>query len=200
MQTGHVLSAIAVAALVTGSAQGMTIATFADPTTGAVPSLFQWNATTSTLTGGWSGTGLTLQTPGSSMPDLANATFTLAPLVAMSTMFGVSYFGPGVIDFYDSAATPVFRIEFDNAMLNASLSFGASDFMAFNVRFSGTLLDFPTQNESFAFSFANPTATPNGGFTVTSSFTSSAERLVPAPGSLALLGAGGLLLARRRRA
>jgi MYXO-CTERM domain-containing protein len=199
MKTGHVLSAVAAVTLAAGSAQAMTIATFADPTTGPVPSLFQWNATTNTLTGGWSGTGLTLQTPGSSFPDLTNATFTLTPMVAVFNMFGVVGFGAGAVQFFDSAANPVFRIEFDNAQMSSALSFGASDFVGFNVRFSGTLLDFPTQNEAFAFSFANPTLMGNGGFTVTSSFTSSADR-IPAPGALALVGAGGLLLARRRRA
>lgn len=200
MKTGHFVCAITAVTLAAGSAQAMTIATFADPTTGPVPSLFQWNATTNTLTGGWSGTGLTLQTPGSSFPDLTDATFTLTPMVAVFNMFGTVGFGAGAVQFFDSAANPVFRIEFDNAQMSSALSFGASDFVGFNVRFSGTLLDFPTQNEAFAFSFANPTATGNGGFTVTSSFTSSADRVIPAPGSFALVGAGGLLLARRRRA
>ncbi len=200
MKTGHVFCAITAIALAAGSAQAVTIATFADPTSGAVPSLFQWNATTSTITGGWSGTGLTLQTPGSSQPDLIDATFSLTPLVATFNMFGTVGFGAGAVQFFDSLANPVFRIDFDNAVMSSAIAFGASDFIGFNVRFSGTLLDFPTQNEAFAFSFANPTPTANGGFTVTSSFTSSADRVIPAPGSIALIGAGGLVLARRRRA
>jgi len=200
MKTGQILAA-AVMALTAGSAaQAVTIATFADPTLGPAPSLFQWDATTQTLTGGWSNPGLLLQTPGTSAIDFVDATFQLTPMVATSTLFGISFFGPGAIQFFDSAANPIFRIEFDSALLNSSLSFGASDFVGFNVRFSGSILDFPTQNEAFAFSFANPVAAPaNGGFTVTSSFTSSADRLIPAPGALALMGCGGLVLARRRR-
>lgn len=198
MKTGHLMSAVVLAAAAAATAHGSTIATFADPTTGPAPSLFQWNAVTSTLTGGWSGTGLNLLTPSTSAPDYADAKFTVSPLVATSTFMGIALFGAGSIDFTDSANNLVFKIEFDSAMMTSSLSFGGSDFVGFNVRFSGSLLDFPTQNEAFAFSFANPVSTQTG-FTVTSSFTSSADQIVPAPGAMALMGLGGLLAIRRKR-
>jgi hypothetical protein len=183
------------------TANAGTIATFADPSPGPTPSLFQWNGATNTLTGGWAGSGLTLQTPGTSSPDLVDAKFTFGPLVATSVIANIAFFGPGSVQFLDSAMAPVFLIEFDNAMMNTSLSFGASDFLAWNVRFSGSILDWPTQDEAFSFSFANPVATGAvPGFTVTSSFTSSAERLIPSPGGAALLAIGFLALAPRRRA
>ena len=182
-----------------GAAQAATIGTFADPTTGPTPSMFQWNATTGTLTGGWAGANLDLLTPGVSAPDFPNATFTMTPLVATSVTFGIAQFGAGSIQFRDSLNTAIFLIEFDAAVMNASLSFGGSDFIGFNVRFSGPILDVAAQNEAFSFSFANPASTQNG-FTVTSSFTSSADQIIPAPGAAAILGAGLLMAGRRRRA
>ena len=101
LRTSLVVSALALS-VVAGSAQAATIATFADPTSGPTPSLFQWNGITGTLTGGWSGTGLNLLTPSTSAIDFTNATFTFQPLVAINTMFGNSLFGAGVINFFDS--------------------------------------------------------------------------------------------------
>lgn len=185
-------------ATLAGSAQAATIATFADPTSGASPSLFQWSGVTSTLSGGWTGTGLSLLTPSTSAPDYSDVTFTFAPLVAVSSSGMIHTFGAGAIEFF-SGVTSIFKIEFDTAVLNGVSSFGASDFMGYNVRFSGSILDVPVTNEAFAFSFANPTAAPQTqGFTVTSSFTSSAT--IPAPAGLSVLAAGALFAARRRRA
>ena len=198
MKTGRFLSAFVLTAAAATAANAGTIATFADPTTGPAPSLFQWNAVTQTITGGWAGTGLTLLTPSTAAPDYTDARFSLTPMVALSNMFGFVFFGPGAVQFTDSANNNIFRIEFDSAVMSSSLSFGSSDFVGFNVRFSGSILDFPTQDEAFAFSFANPVASQTG-FTVTSSFTSSADRLIPAPGAMALMGLGGILSIRRKR-
>lgn len=199
MKSGHIIVAVAASAIGISSANAATIATFADPTSGATPSLFQWSSTTQTLSGGWSGLGLKLETPGTSAPDYLNATFVFAPLVATGSFFGITAFGAGSIEFYDASNVSIFKIDFDQALMNSSLSFGSSDFIAYNVRFSGSILDYPTQNEAFAFSFANPLGSASN-FTVTSSFTSSADRLIPTPGAAALMGLGGLLAARRRRA
>lgn len=194
------LSAAVLVAAAAGSASGVTVATFADPTSGATPSLFQYNATTQTLTGGYSGLGLTLETPGLVAPDFADVTFTMTPLAAVATLGPFVQFGPGSVQFFDSVASPIFRIDFTGALLAGSQSFGASDFSGFGVTFSGSILGSlqSISNEAFAFSFANPVATQTG-FTVTSSFTSSADIIIPSPGAAALLGVGGLLMARRRR-
>lgn len=194
-----VVVSAATLALVAGAAQAATVATFADPTVGPAPSMFQWNNVTNTLTGGWSGTNLNLLTPGVTAPDYNNATFTLTPMVATSVTAGIAQFGAGAIQFFDSNNVAIFLIEFDNATLNSSLSFGASDFIGFNVRFSGSILETAiASDEAFAFSFANPVGTQTG-FTVTSSFTSSADVRIPTPGAAAIAGAGLLAVARRRR-
>jgi len=191
-------AALAVVLACAGSAQAFTVATFADPTTGPVPSLFQWNATTNTLTGGYFGSNLTLETPGIAAPDFPGATFSMAPLVGMNIGGGVVQFGPGSIQFFDSGNQLIFNIAFSSAIMNMSLSFGASDFIGFNVDFTGSMMDMETEGEAFAFSFANPTATQNG-FDVTASFTSSADRFIPTPGGALLAGIGGLYVLRRKR-
>lgn len=197
MKSAHLLIAAGLLGAAASASNAMTIATFADPSLG-VPSLFEWNATTSTLTGGYTGTGLTLETPGLPGGDHPQATFSMAPMVATMVVGQVALFGPGSVQFFDSAANPIFTISFDSAVLNSSLSFGASDFTGFNVSFSGSILEgLVPSEEAFAFSFANPVSTQNG-FTVTSSFTSSAT-LVPTPGSVAMMALGGACLTRRRR-
>ncbi|HNB59117.1 MAG TPA: hypothetical protein PK308_02310 [Phycisphaerales bacterium] len=193
------LAGLATLTFSAADAHAITIATFADPTAGPTPSLFQWNATTQTLTGGYTNPGLTLRTPGLPVGDFADAKFLLPALVSTGGAFGAFTFGPGSIQFFDSAMSPIFLIEFDSAVLSGSLSFGASDFVGFNVRFSGSILPSPVEGEAFAFSFANPVTTATG-FEVTSSFTSSADRFIPAPGAMALVGVAGLVIARRRRA
>jgi hypothetical protein len=107
----------------------------------------------------------------------------MAPVPVVQVYPGLYLASAGAIQFYDSANNPIWRIDFDSALLNGSLSFGASDFIGQNVTFSGSIIPTPLTDEAFAFSFANPIATPNG-FTVTAAFTSSA---VPEPASLALI-------------
>ncbi len=191
-------SSVFTIALLAGSAQGVTIATFADPSPGPTPSLFEWNGTTNTLTGGWSGNGLTLQTPGTSAPDYANANFSLSVGPALSNMFGAALFGAGFVEFTNNSDEAIFRIDWEQAVLSSSISFGASDFVGFGVTFSGSILDFPTQAEAFAFAFANPVATATG-YTVTASFTSSGDRFIPTPGAASLFAAAGLMMFRRSR-
>ncbi|MFN7019912.1 MAG: hypothetical protein ACK4WH_01120 [Phycisphaerales bacterium] len=176
-----------------------TVATFADPSPGGFAPLF--SLTGNTLSGGWSGTGLTLETPGlPSVGDFADATFQMTPLT-VSQILGVFYVtSPGTIRFFDSSASLLLQIDFTQGVLSLPLSFGGSDmFIGQDVVFSGPILDgYEVTLEQFSFSFANPVNTQQG-FTATSSFTSSAELRIPGPATLAALGMGLLVTGRRRR-
>lgn len=186
-------------------AQSSTVATFADPTVGGPLSpLFEYNgdATSGVLTGGWSGSNLNLLTPGIPfVGDYANSTFTMTP-VSTSVPLGGGLFltSGGTINFFDASSNPLLTINFTGGFLSSALGFGASDFTGFNVTFSGPILAAygSVTSEAFSFSFANPALT-SSGFSVTSAFTSSAELVVPAPASAALIGLGGLVALRRRR-
>lgn len=185
----------AVAAVVglAGLAQADTIATFADPAASGATPLFKLE--NNVLSGSWSGSGLMLHTPGLASPDFADATFNMAP-VALTSPLPLAFVGAGSIDFFDSSSNHLMTISWSSAFLTSALSFGASEFTGFDVTFSGPVITSPLTDESFSFSFANPQSI-QGGFTVTSSFTSSAT-VIPAPGAIALLGAAGLVARRRR--
>lgn len=202
MKTALVIAAMGTLALVSG-ASADTIATFSDPAASAATPLFSWNATTSILTGGWSGSNLLLQTPGvAAQPDYANATFTMSPLGTLPGGSGSTFhLGAGQINFFSSTSAPLLTISFADAWLTNPVGFGGSDFMSNTVTFSGPLMSsfLSVSNEAFAFSFANPSGQPNGSYSATSSFTSSANVVVPGPGAVALLGLGGLIATRRRR-
>lgn len=182
-----------------GVAQADTVATFADPSpTGTMP-LF--TLTSNTFTGGWSGLGLNLQTPGLPLvSDFADATFSMSPLTATNVASSLWTLSGGTIQFFDSASNPLLTITFGSGTLNVPAGAGASDFAANNVTFSGPILSgfASITNEAFAFSFANPVGTSNA-FTVTSAFTSSADLQVPAPGGVAVLSLGAIGAMRRRR-
>jgi hypothetical protein len=188
----------AIGALVlTGAAQADTVATFADPAVSPATPLF--SLTGNVLTGGWSGLGLNLLTPGTAAPDYSNVTFTITPLVVLPVAPGFGITNAGQINFFDGA-NPIFRIEFDSGFLTSPASFGGSDFVGQNVRFSGAVLGGAvSSSEAFAFSFANPTPF-DGGYTVTSAFTSSADLRIPGPATLMAMGTGLLAVGRRRRA
>jgi hypothetical protein len=129
------------------------------------------------------------------------------PSINTTSSFSPFYFlGSGSINFFSSVAsgsTPLMTISFNTAVITNGIGFGASDFQGYGVTFSGPIFAgyTPVSNESFAFSFANRQSVPSpaGSYTVTSSFTSSADLTVPAPGTIVLLGIGGLIVARRRR-
>lgn len=194
--------ALVAGAALAASAQATTIATFADPTTGPATPLFQFNSGTGVLTGSWLAMpNLLLQTPGvPAFPDYPNAQFQMTPIGTVGAIGPILVMGAGQVNFFDATNAPLMTISFSGGYLNPATNFGGSDFTGFNVTFTGPILAGLTlTNESFAFSFANPvSAAPPGSYSVTSSFTSSAD-IVPAPASAALLGLGGLVAARRRR-
>lgn len=191
------LATFAVAAVAgAASAQTITFATFADPSTGPVPAMFVYDGVAGTLNAAWGQAGLTLQTPGSAAPDVVNATF-LMTQVNQTGVGPFASFGSGTIRFFDALNALVLRIDFGSAYLTGPIGFGATDLIGNGVVFSGPLVDQPVFQESFSFAFANQTLT-NNGFTATASFTSSVT--IPSPGSLALVGLSGLVATRRRRA
>jgi len=193
------------ASLAASAANADTVATFADPASTPATPLFSFNSVTGVLTGGWTGTGLLLQTPGLPAPDFANARFAMTPISSLSNFGGFYNMGAGQLNFVDSSNNPLLTISFASATMTYALGLGASDFVGNGVTFSGPIVGaFPLiSNEAFSFSFANPVGVGPvntqgvSSFTVTSSFTSSAT--IPAPGAMALLGVGGLMATRRRR-
>jgi MYXO-CTERM domain-containing protein len=192
MKNRLLVSMMVAAGSMAGAASAGTFATFADPSTSAATPLFVLAG--NTLSGGWSGLGLTLQTPGSIAPDYTDVTWVMTPLNRVGPA-PFSLFSGGNIQFFDSSANMIFRIDFASSYLAEPISFGATDFIGQNVVFSGPIVDAPTSAESFAFSFANQVLTQDG-MTATAAFTSSA---VPAPGAAAVLGLAGLAGRRRRK-
>lgn len=174
------------------SSQAFTWATFADPALDETTPLFTVSA--SSITGGWNGSGLLLQTPGWAAPDYADAQFSMAPVAISLVVPGFYTLGAGQIDFADNVGNPVFTINFASGFLSPN-GVGGSDLFSNNVSFSGPGVPVGLTQETFNFSFANIVPTADG-FTATASFTSSA---VPEPATLAALGIGLAALLRRRR-
>ncbi len=191
------LAAVAGSVLAAPALATTTVAAFSDPTAGspAPTPLFAFDG--ATLTGGWSGSGLTLNTLAGSY---SNVHFTVTPLAATPVFGTIFVLTGGAISFTDAFSNPLLQITFNSGQLVTPSGFGASDFVGQGVTFSGPILSgfASVSNETFAFSFANPTGTPTN-YTATASFTSSADVVVPAPASVGLLGLAGLALARRRR-
>jgi PEP-CTERM motif len=183
-----IYACIACVATVTVCVQAETVATFEDPSSDSATPLFTFDALAMELSGGWSLPGLTLETLGGTF---SNVTFELEPV-------SVNLFGqvdPGRVDFR-LGVVPLLTIEFDSGQLNPT-AFGATEFLATNdVVFSGAIFEFPVENESFSFAFANQTDLGAGGFSATATFTSSAD-VIPEPASLGLLALSTCVLARR---
>lgn len=173
-----------------------TVATFADPAANGSTPLFSFVSGppgSASLSGGWANNGLTLLTPGLAAPDIANARFSMNPIIATGSGNNWSLVA-GTINFTDSGGSPLFTIQFSSGQLTTPNGFGASDFVGQGVTFSGPIIPGGLTDETFAFSFANQIGTPEN-YTATASFTSSA---VPEPVSVLLLAVGGLLTLRRR--
>ncbi len=173
-----------------------TVATFADPSANSANPLFSFNG--AALAGSWN--GLTLQ-QGAALggATFSNASFVMNPVFVTGGGPSVYDLGAGSIQFYDASAVLQLNISFSAAKVVSGLAFGSADFWGYNVVFSGPILNgYTTSNETFSFAFANPVGN-SGNYTATSSFTSSADLIIPAPGTAALLGLGGLVASRRRR-
>ena len=181
---------LAVAA--SASAETVTIATFQDPSSSSLNPVFFFNSDTNQLSGGWSFTGLTLDTIGGVFED---ATFSLAALPGVSA----NDVGAGTIDFRNSDDDIIFTMDFDSAFLSID-AFGATEFNASNdVTFTGSILPDLVQAESFSFAFANQAAVGSpGSYSATAAFTSSAD-VIPEPTTLFMLMLATAIRRRRGR-
>jgi hypothetical protein len=181
--------------LATVAANAATIGTFLDPSDGNTPVFTQTN---NLLTGGWSGSGLTLVMPftGATYP---NATFHIVnPVTVLAPGTYPSALGPGDLSFLNSSAVEVLHIFFTSATLDL-ITFGGTQFLARD----GVVISGPgippeslLRNQSFAFGLVNPAGSPPN-LTWTAAFTCSAT-VTPEPTSLTMLGCGLIGLLRRR--
>lgn len=190
-----VLLVLAMTASAFAGLQTVKIAAFADPAAGSAEPLFTVDYGQGSLTGGWSGSGLTLNVPvtGDSYDDV---TFTMTYMTFAANGQGAYYTdnGPGVIRFYDES-TEVLTVEFDRIYIQGRNSgLDAQDVYGDNVKISGIGIGSLT-DEQFGFTFAN-VVTNGDVVTASASFTSSA---VPEPTTLAILAVGGLFLRRRSK-
>lgn len=172
-------------------AQAVTISTHDDPALDGSTPLF--TVTNTSVSGSWTGTGLTLEIPVVSM------SFNDVKMDMQSVTRSGATLGSGTVKFYTSDINnPIFRVDFDAGSIFEPFVFGGSYLSTQNVTFSGSALSSvgAMSDEQFAFSFANPVTGQSN--TYTASFTSSAS-VVPEPLTLGVLTLGVALAARRRR-
>lgn len=188
---------VALMGLAAASQASFTVASFSDPSPSGASPLFVWDQSANTLTGGWSGTGLTLQTPGLiGGGSYNNVTFSMAPVSLTFVTTNVYTMGAGQIDFFDSSNALLLTASFNGGLFVNPFTSGSSDLSGFNVTFGGPKVPAGWTDEQFAFSLANATNVGNHQVSYTAAYTSSA---VPEPATMIALGSGLALLAARRR-
>ncbi|MBL8068764.1 MAG: PEP-CTERM sorting domain-containing protein [Armatimonadetes bacterium] len=176
------------------AANAVTIATHQDPAlNGSTPLFFVTPGANGSVTGSWTGNGLTLDVP------VVSQSFNNVKMQMNSVTKTGNTLGAGSVVFYTTnVANPLFQIDFNSATIFQPFGLGGSYIEGNNVTFSGSAVNgLQFQNAQFAFSFANPVQTPNGN-TYTASFTSSAD-VVPEPATMAVAGLALAALAKRKR-